>query len=81
MQVSYDLSQPEGQRVISLLVRCSDCLVPRLVPYDLDGTYKVIISSYMAAGGDGYDMIASQMINHHIYGKITKRKFSCSVYI
>ena len=70
IRVKYDLSQPGGSRVVSMMIRCSECLVPQYEPIDLDQVYKVIMPSFTAAGGDGYTMIMEEMLEHHIFGML-----------
>lgn len=59
IQVTYDLSRPPQQRVVSALVRCGDCLVPQYYPLDRNKVYEVLASSFLADGGDNYAMLKS----------------------
>ncbi|MEO5377101.1 MAG: 5'-nucleotidase C-terminal domain-containing protein [Magnetococcus sp. DMHC-6] len=49
MQVTYDPSKPVGQRVIAIQVNNA--------PLDLNRTYKVATTDYLASGKDGYDLL------------------------
>lgn len=59
IQVAYDLSRPPQQRVVSALVRCGDCLIPKYYPLDRNKLYEVLVSSFLADGGDNYAMLKS----------------------
>ena len=41
IRVSYDMSKPEGSRVVDLRVRCSKCRIPKFGPISKTTTYKV----------------------------------------
>lgn len=58
VQVKYDLSRPNGERVVSLKVLCSACTIPRYENIELAKEYNVILDQFLYAGGDGYDMFA-----------------------
>ncbi|XP_072855161.2 5'-nucleotidase [Pogona vitticeps] len=64
IQVVYDLSQKSGSRVTSLKVLCTDCRVPVYVPLNMEKTYKVLLPSFLAGGGDGYHMLKGSSNNH-----------------
>ncbi|KAM4866549.1 5'-nucleotidase [Thomomys bottae] len=64
IHVVYDLSRKPGDRVVSLDVLCTRCRVPQYEPLNLDETYKVILPSYLASGGDGFQMIKKEMLKH-----------------
>ncbi|XP_070589257.1 5'-nucleotidase [Erythrolamprus reginae] len=64
IKVVYDLSQKPGSRVISLKVLCTKCRVPTYVPVETEETYKVLLPSFLAAGGDGYYMLKGDSSNH-----------------
>ncbi|XP_007427924.1 5'-nucleotidase [Python bivittatus] len=64
VKVVYDLSQRPGSRVVSLKVLCTDCRVPVYVPLEMEKTYKVLLPSFLAAGGDGYHMLKGGPSNH-----------------
>lgn len=56
LQVVFNLTQPSGSRVASLKVLCTDCLVPRYDPVEVNRMYKVLTTTYLAYGGDEYDV-------------------------
>ncbi|XP_024941017.1 protein 5NUC isoform X2 [Cephus cinctus] len=54
LQVTYDLSEPENSRVVSVKVRCAACAVPQYDYLDDSSTYNVIMPAFLYLGGDGY---------------------------
>ncbi|XP_069867074.1 5'-nucleotidase [Dipodomys merriami] len=64
IHVVYDLSRKPGDRVVRLDVLCTRCRVPQYEPLNLDETYKVILPSYLASGGDGFQMIKKELLKH-----------------
>ncbi|XP_063168612.1 5'-nucleotidase [Candoia aspera] len=64
IKVVYDLSQSPGSRVVSLKVLCTECRVPVYVPLEMEKTYKVLLPSFLAGGGDGYHMLKGGSSNH-----------------
>ncbi|XP_054856548.1 5'-nucleotidase [Eublepharis macularius] len=64
IHVVYDLSQSPGSRVVSLEVLCTECRVPVYMPLQMEKTYKVILPSFLAGGGDGYYMLKGSSNNH-----------------
>lgn len=61
IHVSYDLSRPVGSRVVSATAQCAKCPVPIFEPVDPDASYNIILSSFIAGGGDNFTMIADHM--------------------
>ncbi|XP_060092644.1 5'-nucleotidase [Heteronotia binoei] len=64
IHVVYDLSQSPGSKVVSLEVLCTACRVPAYVPLEMEKTYKVLLPSFLAGGGDGYYMLKGSSNNH-----------------
>ncbi|KAL7987921.1 hypothetical protein Chor_006840 [Crotalus horridus] len=64
IKVVYDLSRKPGSRVLSLNVLCTECRVPTYVPLEKEKTYKLLLPSFLAAGGDGYHMLKGDSSNH-----------------
>ena len=62
--MTFDLSRTRGNQVVSAEVRCTECEVPEFQPLDPEAEYKVILSSYLVDGGDGYTMIKNNTITH-----------------
>eukprot|EP00794_Sanderia_malayensis_P019052 gene19052-20965_t len=65
MRVKYDLSKPENNRVVEARIRCTTCRVPKFEPLNKQKVYKVIISSFLAGGGDKFEMFPKHIIKHH----------------
>ncbi|XP_074644941.1 snake venom 5'-nucleotidase-like [Tubulanus polymorphus] len=73
--ITYDLAKLNGHRVVNVEVRCSECLVPRYQPLELNRSYKVLLSDYMVKGGDGYSMIAKKARKIHLLGDLDSDVF------
>lgn len=54
IHVTYNLSAQALLRIQNVEVLCTDCLVPRYELLDDEKIYKIITSSYLSFGGDGY---------------------------
>jgi len=69
--VKYDLTRPNGQRVVEVVVRKSS-KITKQVEYEpiVDvKLYRVTISSYLAGGGDGYMIIRQLKRKDYNVGK------------
>lgn len=64
IQVVYDLSRKPGDRVVKLDVLCTQCRVPSYEPLQMGKTYKVVLPSFLANGGDGFRMIKDEALRH-----------------
>ncbi|KAM6184704.1 5'-nucleotidase [Rhynchocyon petersi] len=64
IHVVYDLSQKPGNRVVSIHVLCTKCRVPTYELLKLDEVYKVILPSFLANGGDSFQMIKNELLKH-----------------
>lgn len=67
IKVVYDISRPTGSRVVQALVRCWNCSIPKYSKLDLNEEYNVIMSSFVANGGDDYSMLIglpTRVLNH-----------------
>lgn len=64
IHVVYDLSRKPGDRVVTLDVLCTQCRVPSYEPLRVDEIYKVILPSFLANGGDGFQMIKDEALRH-----------------
>lgn len=62
--MEYDLSRKPGDRVVKLDVLCTWCRVPSYEPLRMDELYRVILPSFLASGGDGFQMIKDEMLKH-----------------
>ncbi|KAG4079261.1 hypothetical protein HA402_006984 [Bradysia odoriphaga] len=66
IKIVYNISQPVGQRVVSVDLLCNECSVPKYYPLDRAKMYPIIVNSYMAGGGNGLTIISEQKRNHII---------------
>nr|XP_033492065.1 snake venom 5'-nucleotidase-like [Epinephelus lanceolatus] len=64
IELEFDPSKPEGNRVKSLSILCVQCRVPRYEPVQPEMVYKVVMPSFIAQGGDGFSMIPDERLNH-----------------
>jgi 5'-nucleotidase len=62
VQVVYDISRPNGTRVVEVKVRCADCATPAMVNLDLAKKYRIVMQDFLANGGDGYRMFIGKSI-------------------
>lgn len=60
----YDLTRKPWNRVVQLDVLCTKCRVPTYEPLEMDKVYKVTLPSYLASGGDGFQMIKDELLKH-----------------
>ncbi|KAI8483281.1 5'-nucleotidase [Branchiostoma belcheri] len=71
LRVVYDKTKGPGQRVVKVDARCSTgCLIPEFRPLDPAASYKIIMPTFLANGGDGYNMIAENKTAHYIPGDL-----------
>lgn len=66
IKIVYNTTNPVGQRVVSVEVLCNDCMVPKYYPLDVSKMYRIIVNSFMAGGGDGFNILNEQKQNHVI---------------
>ncbi|EDW29319.1 GL18478 [Drosophila persimilis] len=64
IHVAYDPSKPEGQRVLSVQVRCAACRIPTYSDLDDAAFYNVIVQEFMFDGGDGYVLKEANNTQH-----------------
>ncbi|KRX47779.1 Snake venom 5'-nucleotidase [Trichinella murrelli] len=64
-RVAYNLSMPVGSRVHSLQLRCGDCPIPIYKNWDAEESYRLIISTFMAKGGDDFSVFP-KVPNHKL---------------
>ncbi|XP_035910210.1 apyrase-like [Anopheles stephensi] len=56
LRVVYNVTNPIGYRVLSVEARCQDCSEPSYAPVEMFKMYRVITVSYLADGGDGFEI-------------------------
>lgn len=67
LQVTLNLTRPQGSRVQSIKVRCKKCLIPIYEDLDVGQNYRLILPSFLAAGGgDGFTMLSDNFQNRQI---------------
>lgn len=59
LKVIYDVSQPNGSRVVSVEVLCADCEVPEYQPLELNMMYGVVLPHTLSGGNEGYSMLVT----------------------
>lgn len=67
LKVVIDLARPSGQRVRSIEARCGDCTVPVYQKLDLNANYTIIMSQYLAMGGDG--LVFKKVVGFRSFGE------------
>lgn len=56
LKVTFNVTRPVGNRVVSVDVLCNKCDVPKYERLDPKKMYRVIVNSFLANGGDGFVM-------------------------
>ena len=56
VKVVYDLKQKPFNRIVDLKVLCQKCDIPRYEAINDEKYYRVILSDYLADGGDSFSM-------------------------
>lgn len=57
LRVIFNITNPRGERVQELKVRCQYCKIPKYFEIDLNKDYKVVVMDYLANGKDGFNII------------------------
>lgn len=73
LRVVYDLTKDPGMRVLSVSIICSQCKTPTYEALQLDRIYTVLVTSFVANGGDGYTMLK---VRHQM--SLGSHCFSCT---
>ncbi|XP_050531182.1 protein 5NUC-like isoform X2 [Daktulosphaira vitifoliae] len=82
LRVTYDRNKPQGSRILSAFIRCAECRIPLYESIQPDRQYKVIITKYMANGGDQFTMIRDEKIDSVDLNKLQNQhllKYICTV--
>lgn len=56
IRVVFNSNKPEGQRVVSVQVRCAACRVPTYSDLNDTAIYNVVLGEFLLDGGDGHVM-------------------------
>ena len=59
-----NVTQPKGHRVVAVEVLCQECTPVEYKPIDLEQTYRVVATDFLAGGGNGYAMLADNLQNY-----------------
>ena len=63
--MTYDITrEPYNNRVVDVMVQCTDCRIPELFPLDDDKVYKIVVPSFVGGGGDGFGMVKDNAMNY-----------------
>uniref|UniRef100_A0A0K8RI53 5'-nucleotidase n=1 Tax=Ixodes ricinus TaxID=34613 RepID=A0A0K8RI53_IXORI len=54
MRVVYDFNNTNSSEVVTLEILCANCSIPKYEPVDPNETYKIVTTSFIAGGGDGF---------------------------
>ncbi|XP_040079523.1 protein 5NUC-like [Ixodes scapularis] len=54
MKVIYNFSRPQDSRTKKLVILCANCSVPKYETVQPTVTYKIVTTSFIARGGDGF---------------------------
>lgn len=60
LQVVYNVTKPDNEKVISANVLCRECQVPKYEPLDLAKWYRIIFPSFIGSGGNGFEMMKNR---------------------
>lgn len=63
-RVVYNVSQPIGERVMSVEISESESIEPQYKPIDMNRYYKCTGMEYLSSGGDGFAMIPKYRKNY-----------------
>jgi 5'-nucleotidase / UDP-sugar diphosphatase len=66
IRYSYDPTQDEGSRIVSVEVRGEDGSYTAIDP---EATYTIVSNDFMRGGGDGYTVFAENAINAYDFGR------------
>ncbi|CAO1421080.1 unnamed protein product [Diamesa hyperborea] len=64
MKVVFNVTMPKNHRVVSVDVLCRKCFVPKFEKLDPTKYYRMIVPSFIAAGGNGYVAFGLNRMNY-----------------
>lgn len=64
IRVAYNLSKPVGLRVEKLEITCTNCSIPKLERVRRNKIYSLGISTYLAKGGDGFEVFIKKRLDY-----------------
>jgi 2',3'-cyclic-nucleotide 2'-phosphodiesterase (5'-nucleotidase family) len=56
LKVVYNVTKPVNERVVEAKALCRTCEVPTFEDITDDLVYRIIVPSFLAGGGDGFDV-------------------------
>merc|ERR1719319_264263 len=62
-RLTFDLTRPRLRRLVLAEVPCDDCRL-QFEPIKDEKLYKVVMTEYLAGGGDGFTIIANNKEKH-----------------
>nr|XP_023023172.1 apyrase-like [Leptinotarsa decemlineata] len=62
IKMSYNLSQPQGNRVVSLKIRCRNCTHQIYEDLQLGHYYTIALPSFLTKGGTGFNFLEDVLI-------------------
>ncbi|XP_055915894.1 apyrase-like [Eupeodes corollae] len=57
LKVTYNITNPKGERVKDVQVRCQKCEIPKFEKLSEDTIYRVVVADYLAKGSNGFGVI------------------------
>lgn len=69
MRVVFNVTQPANSRVVSVDVLCRECDIPRYESLDRNRLYRLIVPSFIGAGGNGF-LAFRNRVNHRTGDKL-----------
>ncbi|KAJ2945529.1 hypothetical protein O0L34_g346 [Tuta absoluta] len=70
LHVEYNLYNKPGLRVVKALARCGTCDIPEYSMINRTATYRILMPSFLASGGDGYFMFEGLPITYFDYNEL-----------
>ncbi|XP_028162109.1 uncharacterized protein LOC114354053 [Ostrinia furnacalis] len=68
LRVEYDFAKPPGRRVLRASVRCGLCIVPTYSSLNRTKTYKMLMTSFLSMGGDGFSSLGNHEFDNGVSG-------------
>lgn len=66
IEVTFNMSQPNNEKIHSLKVLCRTCDVPRYEEVEDETWYRVVLNNFLLVNGDNFASIRDNMINHAV---------------
>jgi 5'-nucleotidase len=69
MRVTYNVTMPLDERMVSVDILCRECDVPKYEALDVTKWYRLIVPSFIGGGGNGYIMFRNKRNNRTTQAK------------